>query len=113
MGGIVEKDPCPTPAVSQEEGLVMEAAGINMGTSWAQLGQGHLGQSHVCRPKVSGGKTEDQVAQQSTGKREVGTDLLAPPMVPAPLTSFSILVVPVATPHHIDRRTKLKQEEVK
>lgn len=79
----------------------------------SSAGIGHLGQSHVYKPKVSGGKIEDQVAQQSTGKREVGTDLLAPPMVPAPLTSFSILVVPVATPHHIDRRTKLKQEEVK
>jgi hypothetical protein len=66
----------------------------------------------VCRPKVLGGNIEDQAAQQSTGKREVGTALLAPPMVSAPLTSFSILVVPIATPHHIDRRTKLKQEEV-
>lgn len=55
-------------------------------------------------------KIEDQGAQQSTGKGEVGTALLAPPRVPAPLTSFSILVVPVATPYHIDRRTKLKRE---
>lgn len=52
----------PTLAVTQEEALGMEAAGISIGTSWAQLGQGHSGQSYVCRPKVSGGKIEDQAA---------------------------------------------------
>lgn len=43
MGGrdTVEDDPSPTPAVSEEAALGMEAAGIRMGPSWAQLGQGH------------------------------------------------------------------------
>lgn len=37
MGGIVEEDLGLTPAVSWAHALGMEAAGISMGTSWAQL----------------------------------------------------------------------------
>lgn len=37
IGGIVEEDPSPNPAVSGEQALGMEAAGISMGPSWAQL----------------------------------------------------------------------------
>lgn len=38
MGGAVEEDPD-----SSSEGRREEAAGVSMGTSWAQLGRGHSG----------------------------------------------------------------------
>jgi hypothetical protein len=41
MGGTVEDDPSLTSAVSGETAMGMEAAGIRMGPSWAQLGQRH------------------------------------------------------------------------
>lgn len=44
-----------------------------------------------------------RVHNKSAGRIEVGTALPAPPTLPALLISFSMLVVPAATPHQNER----------